>query len=243
MERSSLSISLPVSSSSRSSRSAFRPCSSTKHKLPSTWPRFAAAEKATQVLPQLPEYYDEEPIYTVNYDGSPPGEDPLLKKLSQASLITQPPPLVRGRRGGPRLQAIRSAAYVRLLAAAPDPDDIVTRTSWSSALGGIPEDRVEFAASVYNRVASSVTFLDHEGERSFKYGRDSDVQARVTFLVPCTVPLVSALMCFTWESIQAQRPDTALEELDEAVASRRPGANPHRGRASQFRAGPTSKRG
>jgi hypothetical protein len=115
-------------------------------------------------------------------------------------------------RGGPRLRDIRSAVYLPLLAISPSVERVSgwfgfdfnpydwgseTKDSLLRAIGRHPELR--FAAGLlYNRAAAAITFPDTPGSESLIQGplgpRDT-VTLRVTYLYPCTVPLVSSFMC------------------------------------------------
>ncbi len=115
-------------------------------------------------------------------------------------------------RGGPRLRDIRFAVYLPLLSISPSVDQIggwfgldLDPTNWQNqtqdslhrAIGRHPELRF-VAGLLYNRAAAAVTFPTQPDSDSFiqgALGPHDTVTLRVTYLYPCTVPLVSSFMC------------------------------------------------
>lgn len=74
-----------------------------------------------------------------------------------------------------------------------------SKESVAGAIGAAPMSRFS-AGLLYNRAAAAVTFPVRPGSNEFITGRIGPtdlVTVRVTYLFPCFVPIVSAIMCRT----------------------------------------------
>ncbi len=112
---------------------------------------------------------------------------------------------------GPRMAAIRRAVHVPLSAITPEPWLAAKLTarfgtvSVADTLGNSPATRLLFGLRSYLPVTTAITFPLAPGSSQLAEGRlsgEDSVTLRVTHVVPCTVPLVSALMChrLRWDS-------------------------------------------
>jgi hypothetical protein len=114
--------------------------------------------------------------------------------------------------GGPRVDAIRRAASIPLVAISPSMDQLVDADSVRTAIGS-PEGRGATGLFMYNDAAMAVTFPSAPGASSYRDGFEPGDQAltRVTYLFHCAVPLVSRMMCETYGSLRLG-PAAALVE-------------------------------
>ena len=118
---------------------------------------------------------------------------------------------IDGEQDGPRMTAIRAAVHPRLVAIAPGPR--------------LPAD--------YLAIATAIAFPQSAGAAALQQGEVSADQLvlRVTHLVPCIVPIVSAWMCheLAWDSHEQrlhfagadEGGGRAIEELRQAPAPER----------------------
>lgn len=116
--------------------------------------------------------------------------------------------------GGPRVQAIRAAAYLPLAAIAPEPGYLLRVAPFlggvlggamggdglrQSALGDHPLLRVALGYFVYSKMAAAVTFPEAPGARHregvVSYGPRELVTTRVRYLYLCAVPIARHFMC------------------------------------------------
>jgi hypothetical protein len=110
---------------------------------------------------------------------------------------------------GPRMDPIKTAAYLPLLLLAPAarlgptvPDTL------ANALGSPNEAQLAFAL-VYTKAAALVTLHDSEDQPELAVepiGAKSSVTARISYPFHCTVPLVRVLMCHSFESLAQRQP-------------------------------------
>jgi Flp pilus assembly protein TadG len=122
---------------------------------------------------------------------------------------------------GPRMAAIRSAVHAPLAAIAPDaallarpgPSDVAL------ALGGVA-GRMATGLGGYLATATAVVFPNAAGSAELREDEPTadPVVLRVTYLVPCAVPVAGALLCrrLFWDT-EAKR----LVSHDEDEATRR----------------------
>jgi hypothetical protein len=127
-----------------------------------------------------------------------------------------------------RLQDIRAAASIPLLAVSPPLGELVNADSVYEAVGGKLDESRAAGSAMYNRGALAVTFPTHPGADTFRtsFGRDDDVTVRVTYLYHCGVPLVRYVMCESLPSIKTGVSFDAIEELDNIIADS--SSSPHR---------------
>ncbi|MEM9192878.1 MAG: TadE family protein [Myxococcota bacterium] len=175
-----------------------------------------AARSAVVVLPDDPEKYDNEPINVIDYTGSS-GNDAAGALLSGFGLGGTSPPAA-GTSGSARLQAIRSAASIPLLAVAPNTEALVGDAEVYKAIGGQPGERAAVGALLYNRTALSVTFPESPGSNRFRnrFGPNDDVNVRVTYLFHCGIPLAAQLLCDNYLELRSRVPAGAIRELSNA---------------------------
>lgn len=104
---------------------------------------------------------------------------------------------------GPRMDAIRQAASIPLMAVSPSMDQLVDSDSIRTAIGS-PESRAATGLAVYNSSAMAVTFPEMPGGTSYRTSFSPGDQAitRVTYLFHCGVPVVNRMMCETYASLR-----------------------------------------
>jgi hypothetical protein len=148
-----------------------------------------------------------------------------------------------GKPGGARLTRIRNAAYLPLASISPTRRDVASMLPWATtlapslgsydvarAVGEEPVLRVLSGLSAYDRVAAAITFPEQPGSDALRdpasdpFGVDAFVTVRVTYLFPCTVPIVRTIMCSAlsqivgmpdWERVSSEL--RAASTLSEAV--------------------------
>ncbi len=150
-----------------------------------------AVRAAVVVLDDDPRYYGGAPRNSL--EGGLLPSDPVDDYIQRLGLGGGPSASATG---SARLQAIRGAASIPLLAIA-SPVGSEERTSVEAVIGsGRPEDLAGGSAR-YNRAAVAVTFPEFPRARSLRtrFGQDDDVTVRVTYLYHCGVPLIRYVMC------------------------------------------------
>jgi hypothetical protein len=140
------------------------------------------------------------------------------------------------RSGSRRMAAIRSAVHARLVAVAPGARMFAQLLMWGESTSvataiGDTASRAAIGSTRYLPIATAVVFPRTPGGSSLQ---DAEVTAdpvvlRVTHLVPCAVPIVSALLCrsIRWDAWHKRmtisgadrRMRHALEELQQAPAA------------------------
>ena len=118
------------------------------------------------------------------------------------------------RKGGPRVQIIRDAAYFPLAAMAPDPsyllrmlpgigwavgDNLGKDSLHGAAIGKAPWLRFASGYYIYSKIATAITFPAQPGGEprrgEIAYAADEPVTVRVRYLYPCAVPIARNVMC------------------------------------------------
>ncbi|MBW2460473.1 MAG: pilus assembly protein [Deltaproteobacteria bacterium] len=167
-----------------------------------------AARAAVVVLPDDPQYYDNAEINRIERGSGGGGGTLEIGGLA-----------IPGG-GGSRLDAIRTAASIPLLAVSPSYEQLVRDSSVARALTGA-ESRFLTGSTVYNRTAVAVTFPSSPGDDRYEDRFDSRgrVRTRVTYLFHCGVPVVSRILCDDYLSLRTGFPRAAAEDLAAAAAS------------------------
>ncbi|MGB0680501.1 MAG: TadE/TadG family type IV pilus assembly protein [Polyangiales bacterium] len=117
------------------------------------------------------------------------------------------------RSGGPRMAAIYRAGMLPLLSIAPALDQVWGQSSVHRALGA-DSDLGRLATGIaYNLGATAVTVPEAPGAQNLRtsVGTHDAVTVRVTHLFPCSVPVVSALMCDSVAELMTAIPITAIK--------------------------------
>lgn len=166
-----------------------------------------AARAAVVVLDDDPRYYDGAPRNSVSGGGSH-AVDPVSAFVMWLGL----PPAPAFGSDSPRLQDIRAAASIPLIAVSPNLSSLVGYRSVANAIGAGDTDRLGSDAALYTRGAVAVTFPTGPGASTYRteFGRNDDVTVRVTYLYHCGVPLVRYLMC---ESVPSIRSGVSLDAV------------------------------
>ncbi len=122
--------------------------------------------------------------------------------------------------GGPRMNAIRTAASVPLMAISPSMDQLIDSDSVRTAIGS-PEARGATGALIYNNSAMGITFPTGPGQTSYRTSFEPGDQAvtRVTYLFHCGVPLVNRMMCETYPSLRLGPAAGAIEDIIHDLGS------------------------
>lgn len=181
----------------------------------------SAARSAVVVLPDDPRRYGDEPVNVVDYSGVGGSTGDAISGFFDGFGLGGGAPPAAGTAGSARLNAIRSAASMPLLAVSPSFEQLVSEPTVYRAVGGNPGSRAATGAALYNRAALSVTFPERPSSRRFRtrFGPDEDVTVRVTYLFHCGVPLASWYMCDDYLSLRGGVPRAALEDLARGTAS------------------------
>lgn len=104
---------------------------------------------------------------------------------------------------GPRMDAIRRAASIPLLAISPSMGQLIDSDSVRTAIGA-PESRALTGLTLYNSAAMAVTFPEAPGSTNYRtdFSPGDQIVTRVTYLFHCGVPVVNRLMCETYPSLR-----------------------------------------
>ncbi len=189
----------------------------------------AAVRSATVVLPDDPAAYDGLPTYMVPVDGS--CSEGFLGKadklLGTLGLRTGGLPKDGKCPGGPRMDAIRFAATIRMIPFAPNargllPESVTGPLESLGAAGWIA------AATIYSYGATSVNIMfarDNDTPMLTVGGRlalDSTkpVTVRVTYLAHCGIPIARYLMCDSSHSLNTGKNVEFLNDISEGNFSR-----------------------
>jgi hypothetical protein len=166
-----------------------------------------AANRATRaaivVLDDDPERYDGERENRVSYSdsGSLNPQDSVVSFLREVGGGE----FSSGRnRGSARLNAIRAAASIPLLAISPSFDQLVGRRNVERAIGGSGVSRAAVGAAVYNRAGMAVTFPTRPEGTNMRtsFREDDDVTVRVTYLFHCGIPIAAHILCDRYLSLR-----------------------------------------
>jgi hypothetical protein len=174
---------------------------------------FAAVRTAVVVLEDAPEEFDDAPRGSLSKGAGSARRtmSALFTGISAVAGGFAAPSLGRlhgaahGPQRGARMAPIRAAAYVPLFGFVPREESIVTPVS--DNLGrSLPVDverRFSFAVD-YLQSASAVTLQAARGDDALAtdpVAAKAVVTVRVTYLYPCSVPVVRSLMCKTLSSL------------------------------------------
>lgn len=127
---------------------------------------------------------------------------------------------------GARMVSIRAAATMPLLLLAPS-ETSVTVVGADSLGGSLPSDfvsRLPFSLE-YTSLAAAITVNTSPGTEelaSERIPRDAQITVRVTYLMPCGVPIAGALMCRTLASLLEPPKDKPNGPTNTAVREESP---------------------
>jgi hypothetical protein len=127
---------------------------------------------------------------------------------------------------GARMVSIRAAATMPLLLLAPN-ETAVTVVGADSLGGSLPTDfvsRLPFSLE-YTSLAAAITVHTSSGTEELApepIPRDAQVTVRVTYLMPCGVPVVSGLMCSTLASLLEPPTETPSAAASPAATPTQP---------------------
>lgn len=156
-----------------------------------------AVRAAVVVLDDDPRFYGGAPRNSLHGGALP--SDPVDDYLDRLGLGGGPSGSITG---SARLQAIRGAASMALMAISPPVTDSEKSSVGDVLGGGRPESHAGGSAR-YNRSAVAVTFPEHPGASRLRdrFDIDDDVTVRVTYLYHCGVPLVRYVMCDSQDEV------------------------------------------
>jgi len=174
-----------------------------------------AARAAVVVLPDNPDEYGGEGVNNVSFaasgGSSSDASECVISELGSLGGV----PIVADTSGSARLNAIRAAASIPLLAVSPSFEQLVGDAQVYTAVGGNPGARAAVGGLLYNKTAVSVTFPTAPGASSFRtsFTRDENITVRVTYLFHCGIPLANWYMCDDYASLRSGIPMAALRDL------------------------------
>jgi hypothetical protein len=165
-----------------------------------------AARSAVVVLDDDPERYDGAPRGQIVYREQSNQQTPSVSApgvMSQALNMgggTSIGSQQSSSRGGARLNAIRTAAYMPLGAIAPSPDRLMRAFGMSSGSLGNLGAGARFLAGMllYNRAAAVVTLRKEPGSKTVANvvpSRNFGVTVHVTYLYLCGMPFADLFLC------------------------------------------------
>ncbi len=180
-----------------------------------------AARAAVVVLPDDPSKYDGEAQNSVDFGATSSRDDPLNALLDELHLPVSF--TAAGTSGSKRLNAIRAAASIPLLAVSPSYEQLIGDAEVYKAIGGNPAVRAATGAALYNRTAVAVTFPTRPGSTTYRttFGAHEDITVRVTYLFHCGIPLANRYMCDDYASLATGIPIVQLRELQDTASSAR----------------------
>jgi hypothetical protein len=174
-----------------------------------------AARAAVVVLPDDPADYGGAGVNQIEMGGSGGGGGGMsIPGLGALSLSGQ---------GNDRVNAIRAAASMPLLAMSPQFDQLYSDPQVVHAVGGSAIDRGGAGMLLYNRFAVAVTFPTSPGadatHSSHTFDANDDVTVRVTYLYHCGIPIAARFMCDSFLDHLVGISLAAGEDLADAAAS------------------------
>ena len=175
-----------------------------------------AVRAAVVILDDDPQHYNDAPRNSLS-GGSARFTDPVSGFVFALTGGVAPPAAFGD---SARLQDIRAAASIPLLAVSPSLAELVHADSVYEAIGGKMHDSRTAGAAMYNRGAMAVTFPTSPGASSFRdsFDVDDDVTVRVTYLFHCGVPLARYIMCESLPSIKSGVSFDGVDELANILA-------------------------
>jgi hypothetical protein len=173
-----------------------------------------AARVAVVTIDDDPAFYDDGDRKHLQTAGSGDGSDTVQRLLEVVALSGGTERSGLGARGTERLNRIRNAAYLPLSVLSPTAEQVarwlpfatdlnpkLADDSIAADLGDNPMMRVITGFGVYGRVAAAITFPNAPGSDELRdpddavFADDEMVTVRVTYLLPCNVPVARDLVC------------------------------------------------
>lgn len=170
----------------------------------------SAARSAIVVLPDDPVAYEGAPQFHVPVDGT--CSDGFLGKfgrlVSKVGITTNTTPKDRACPGGPRMDAIRFAAIMRMIPFAPNASSILP-TRLTGAMNSVGVAGWLAGAAAYSYGATSVNFMLSPNTDllvptlggTLGIERDRPLTVRVGYLAHCGIPIARYLMCDSSHSL------------------------------------------
>lgn len=189
----------------------------------------AAARSAAVVLPDDPVAYEGLPEYSVPTNGS--CSDGFLGRaemlLNKVGLRTGGLPKDGKCPGGPRMDAIRFAAIMRMMPFAPNASSILP-AEVSGAVESLGTAGWLAGAALYSYGATSVNIILARGSTQVPVevggllgiDRQKNVTIRVDYLAHCGIPIARYLMCDSGHSLRTGLNLDAIKDAREGRVSR-----------------------
>ncbi len=178
---------------------------------------FQAVRAAVVTIDDDPVFYDGEPRKYLDVQGSGTKEGQGGVAAKALALVTKGANHTftgLGARGSDRLNRVRNAAYLPLSVISPTAEQVARLVPFATSinpalaqrsilddLGDMPLMRVVTGFGVYGRAAAAITFPTAPGAQTLRdslgaaFGDRDLVTVRVTYLLPCNVPLGRELVC------------------------------------------------
>ena len=176
-----------------------------------------AVRAAIVTIDDDPAFYDEDgggQRKHLERDGNGKGGEYTEKVLDFIATGSGHKPAGLGGRGTERVNRIRNAAYLPLSVISPTAEQVarwvpfatsvnpaLAESSLYDDIGDIPLMRIITGFGVYGRIGAAITFPMSPGSKELRNGDDAEFQnqetvtVRVTYLLPCNVPLARSLVC------------------------------------------------
>jgi hypothetical protein len=210
-----------------------------------------AVRAAVVSIDDDPVFYDDGERKVLSTQGSGSGQDTAQGVVEGLAETEFDGNAKSDSQGSARLNRVRNAAYLPLSVISPSYQQLFgwvgralgdgETASVADAVGDAPLMRVLTGLALYGRMASAVTFPKARGADELRdpnqpWPDHAPVRVRVTYLFPCSVPIVRALACQSLPEMQiasqlasAQRAlgdeqrrtpaEQALEELKQAESA------------------------
>ncbi|MFT3928079.1 MAG: TadE/TadG family type IV pilus assembly protein [Myxococcales bacterium] len=173
-----------------------------------------AARAAVVTIDDAPAFYEDGKRKHLETKGSGKSRDSTKKALDMIAKGIGHRPTGLGARGTERLNRIRNAAYLPLSVISPTAEQVarfipaaslispsLENRSIADDLGDLPALRMVVGFGVYARMAAAITFPVSPGADKLRDFNDAEfkdreqVTVRVTYLMPCNIPLARELLC------------------------------------------------
>jgi hypothetical protein len=197
-----------------------------------------AVRSAVVNIDDDPVFYEDGKRKELSTQGEGKGADKSQNLLEGLSKQGAPKGAKSESSGSERLNKVRNASYLPLSAIGPSHEQVLQwftgaltlaggKHSLQQTLGDAPLMRVLTNIAIYTRVASALTFPKALGSDELRHPdqawRDAEtVRVRVTYLFPCTVPLVRAMACRSLSGIEQLNLRSAARAIGKSNEKKEP---------------------
>lgn len=173
-----------------------------------------AVRAAVVTIDDDPAFYDDGHRKHLESKGGGKGSDGTEKAMAMIAKLTGHSPAGLGARGTERVNRIRNAAYLPLSVISPTAEQVarwvpfatsvnpaLAESSLYDDIGDNPVLRMVVGLGVYSRIGAAVTFPESPRSEKLRSSSDAEFQdhetvtVRVTYLLPCNVPLARDIVC------------------------------------------------